>query len=1023
MSINDQNRQRKTYSFFRAPPIAAASTLLSGGLGIIVTGNKNAVVISFDSSAISGTLYFAGAGMTLRNNNTFDLNLGAGTGISFTTGSGNSLTINSSGGGSSNGWIDGGGKMKTTGSISIDASSNYASAIGTDVFLYVSGTISSGSFVGNPNRKVSVFGGDIVFSGSMLSFATTSVGPTITQAEAVADVPVQNIFLIPQPPFKAASVNFNPGDVIIKIPSGTNEGSAKYGGLQVTYGTNAYGTRIGSIAGNGSTNAVWFFDGGAPGQTNYALLGSSTDTHLNSPNGSVFVEVGANPVATFTATTANVSVTGQIVLSSSLNRVSGAASFHNGLSGSLTRLDTGASYLVAGTNVSIVSASNGQVFISSTGGGGSSGWVDGGGKMKTTGSISVDASNRYADAIGTDVFFFVSGSSNSSAGSSNRHVALFSDVVSSGTFQAGAGLNYAATIGPDSVNPTLEAGIWLLPPGTAPSGVNMSLLYNGSATYMNTPGSFLSFTTFGFGINMAWMQGSLSQFYLWSMPNFTWDPSGGAPTLWHVGRLVNALPQNFTVHAQDAYSGAAVANQNGGNVVLMGGAPASSTGSAGQIVHSGSTTTFVGPDGVQRAALSASSHGQLFVGGNGSDFLTMMGPMPSFEGADAGYWALPPGTTPTSANALFYADSSNCIVNAPGGAGSIYFYQHGGTEMAVMAPSLFSLFMPTIQWDKAEPSPTLSQAALTSDVAAQTLHIEAQPPFPGATVNRNPGVIALDVPSPSSAGGAANAFYGGVVINAVSASSVPLIRMGYYGGPDITYGGIWFIDGGSQNGTNFAFLGNQTQTYLNQPSSGGTINLSFQGTAGQGVNISLNTFTFRTTNQVKFGALLTGSIGQEAQTFGAGANLTIQAQQGSGSNVGGDLVLSGGLGSGQWLSPPGKVAILGAVRYTNRTLTGSVVIDSLGADFTLFLSGTTTGPAQTNVLLTLPPPVQGRRLTFKDTVGILNANGSGAGIVSWQITGSNAAKFIEALTSSYALNAPFQRVTLESDGTSWWVTG
>lgn len=42
----------------------------------------------------------------------------------------------------------------------------------------------------------------------------------------------------------------------------------------------------------------------------------------------------------------------------------------NNLSGSLTRLSSGVSYLAAGSNISIVSASNGQITISSTGGGG-----------------------------------------------------------------------------------------------------------------------------------------------------------------------------------------------------------------------------------------------------------------------------------------------------------------------------------------------------------------------------------------------------------------------------------------------------------------------------------------------------------------------------------------------------------------------------------------------------------------------------------------------------------------------------
>ena len=51
--------------------------------------------------------------------------------------------------------------------------------------------------------------------------------------------------------------------------------------------------------------------------------------------------------------------------------------FYQGLSGSLTKLTDGTSYLVAGNNVTITSASNGQVIISSTAGGGGSGDVVG----------------------------------------------------------------------------------------------------------------------------------------------------------------------------------------------------------------------------------------------------------------------------------------------------------------------------------------------------------------------------------------------------------------------------------------------------------------------------------------------------------------------------------------------------------------------------------------------------------------------------------------------------------------------
>lgn len=50
--------------------------------------------------------------------------------------------------------------------------------------------------------------------------------------------------------------------------------------------------------------------------------------------------------------------------------ITGQTKFYTGLSGSLTQLTNGISYLIAGTNVTITSESNGQVTISSTGGGG-----------------------------------------------------------------------------------------------------------------------------------------------------------------------------------------------------------------------------------------------------------------------------------------------------------------------------------------------------------------------------------------------------------------------------------------------------------------------------------------------------------------------------------------------------------------------------------------------------------------------------------------------------------------------------
>ncbi|HAO25415.1 MAG TPA: hypothetical protein DCQ49_10070, partial [Methylophaga sp.] len=61
-------------------------------------------------------------------------------------------------------------------------------------------------------------------------------------------------------------------------------------------------------------------------------------------------------------------------------------------------------------------------------------WVDGGVKAKTTSSISIDSSNRYADGVGmADAFFFVSGSTGS-RGTTTRGTSVFGgDVFVSGS--------------------------------------------------------------------------------------------------------------------------------------------------------------------------------------------------------------------------------------------------------------------------------------------------------------------------------------------------------------------------------------------------------------------------------------------------------------------------------------------------------------------------------------------------------------------------------------------------------------
>src|SRR3990167_4857756 len=151
-------------------------------------------------------------------------------------------------------------------------------------------------------------------------------------------------------------------------------------------------------ASNGQVTINSTAAGGGSGDPNATYVVISTTSSLSAERvlaagtGLSLTDAGAGNNATFAildsvvATVSGTHFVGNIT-------TTGTGSFETGISGSLTTLIDGTSYLIAGTNITISSASNGGITITSAGGSSADAdWVDAGNIVYTTSSVGIGTS-------------------------------------------------------------------------------------------------------------------------------------------------------------------------------------------------------------------------------------------------------------------------------------------------------------------------------------------------------------------------------------------------------------------------------------------------------------------------------------------------------------------------------------------------------------------------------------------------------------------------------------------------------
>ena len=331
----------------------------------------------------------------------------------------------------------------------------------TDTNFYVSGAIGSR---GSADKGTSVFGGDLVSSGALM--AELGLSGSLTQlADGTSYIKAGSNVTI---------TSASNGAITIASSGGGGGGSGASvgwfgrsagqidttGSLGIT-GTLAVAQAIQHVGETGNkidfvAGQILFLSGGAQTSVNATAMGDT--------NFFVSGAVGVRGTSVKGAATFG----GDVI-------VSGTSYHLGGITGSLTTLTDGSSYIKSGDNITISTASNGQITINaSTGGSGTSvGWIArSAGQIDTTGSLGVSGTLAIAQAIqhvgetgnkidfttgrvlilsgghqtspnqgsANDTNFFVSGSSGT-RGTTVKGTAVFGgDVVASGSLLAVAGI-------------------------------------------------------------------------------------------------------------------------------------------------------------------------------------------------------------------------------------------------------------------------------------------------------------------------------------------------------------------------------------------------------------------------------------------------------------------------------------------------------------------------------------------------------------------------------------------------------
>tara|TARA_A100001515_G_scaffold145073_1_gene151770 strand:- start:2430 stop:3371 length:942 start_codon:yes stop_codon:yes gene_type:complete len=178
--------------------LSDGNSYIVAGSNITITSGSNGQ-ITIASTGGGGdtfkTISVAGQSDVVADSSTDTLTLVAGSNMTITTTAGTDTITFASSGGSGGGSVTGSfnvpspSELVTTGSVSVAGGLGFnytADTIGTDTYFFVSGSIGSSNKNKNTDKGASVFGGDVMISGSLRATSNILSGSTPSDGQVVA---------------------------------------------------------------------------------------------------------------------------------------------------------------------------------------------------------------------------------------------------------------------------------------------------------------------------------------------------------------------------------------------------------------------------------------------------------------------------------------------------------------------------------------------------------------------------------------------------------------------------------------------------------------------------------------------------------------------------------------------------------------------------------------------------------------------------------------------------------------------